>query len=47
MTIEANNNVRPHMSCRYLTPTEAHGNIEPLVKHWKNTRMKKLAVVPV
>ena len=47
MAIEAYNNVRPHMSCGYLTPTEAHGSIEPLVKHWKNTRKKKLAVVPV
>ena len=47
MAIEAYNNIRPHMSCGYLTPTEAHGSIEPLVKHWKNTRKKKLAVVPV
>ena len=47
MAIESYNNVRPHMSCGYLTPTVAHGSTEPLVKHWKNRRKKKQPVVPV
>jgi putative transposase len=41
-SIEAYNNLRPHMSCSYLTPTVAHLTEEPLVKHWKNTRKKPL-----
>lgn len=47
VAIEAYNNVRPHMSCGYLTPAVAHTTIEPLKKCWKNTRKKKLPVVPV
>lgn len=39
-SINAYNNLRPHMSCDYLTPNEAHLTIEPLVKHWKNRRKK-------
>jgi putative transposase len=41
-SIEAYNNLRPHMSCSYLTPTVAHLTEEPLIKHWKNTRKKPL-----
>ena len=29
------NHLRPHMSCRYLTPAAAHISTEPLQKHWK------------
>jgi putative transposase len=47
MAIEAYNNVRPHMSCGYLTPVVAHLAVEPLKKCWKNTRKKKLAVPSV
>lgn len=47
MAIEAYNNVRPHMSCGYLTPAVAHLAVEPLKKCWKNTRKKKLAVLSV
>lgn len=39
--IEAYNNLRPHMSCSFLTPEIAHHAAEPLVKHWKNNRKKK------
>lgn len=46
MAIEAYNNIRPHMSCGYLTPTIAHQSAEPLIKHWKNRRKKKQPVVP-
>jgi hypothetical protein len=37
-SISAYNNLRPHMSCDYLTPSQAHLTTEPLVKHWKNRR---------
>jgi transposase InsO family protein len=37
-SINAYNNLRPHMSCDYLTPNQAHFTTEPLVKHWKNSR---------
>lgn len=30
------NTLRPHMSCNYLTPQQAHETLEPLVKRWKN-----------
>lgn len=29
------NHLRPHMSCDYLTPAEAHTTDQPLKKHWK------------
>ncbi|MCP1385811.1 IS3 family transposase [Runella sp. S5] len=29
------NNLRPHMSCDYLTPSVAHESKLPLKKHWK------------
>lgn len=37
-SINAYNNLRPHMSCHYLTPNQAHLTTEPLIKHWKNRR---------
>lgn len=41
-SIEAYNNLRPHMSCNYLTPVVAHLTDQPLIKCWKNTRKKYL-----
>ncbi|WP_156176515.1 integrase core domain-containing protein, partial [Hymenobacter terrenus] len=29
------NHLRPHMSCRYLTPAAAHASTEPLQQLWK------------
>jgi hypothetical protein len=43
-SIEAYNNLRPHMSCSLLTPAKAHITSEPLIKHWKNTRKKRAPV---
>jgi putative transposase len=40
-SINAYNNLRPHMSCDFLTPNEAHLTTEPLIKHWKNRRKNK------
>jgi len=41
-SIDAYNNLRPHMSCNYLTPIVAHLTDQPLIKCWKNTRKKYL-----
>ncbi len=41
-SIEAYNNLRPHMSCSLLTPAKAHLATEPLIKHWKNTRKNRM-----
>jgi putative transposase len=41
-SIEAYNNLRPHMSCSLLTPAKAHLTTEPLIKHWRNTRKKRM-----
>lgn len=41
-SIAAYNNLRPHMSCNYLTPMVAHLTDKPLVKCWKNRRTKYL-----
>ena len=41
-SIEAYNNLRPHMSCNYLTPVVAHLTDQPLIKCWKNTRKKAI-----
>lgn len=30
------NSIRPHMSCNYLTPQQAHQTAEPLIKKLKN-----------
>jgi putative transposase len=40
-SIEAYNTKRPHMSCNYLTPVQAHEAEGRLEKKWKNTRIKK------
>jgi len=41
-SIMAYNQLRPHMSCDWLTPEAAHISIEPLKKQWKNRRKKPL-----
>ena len=39
-SINAYNNLRPHMSCNFLTPVEAHTTDLVLVRKWKNSRKK-------
>jgi len=39
-SIKAYNNLRPHMSCDWLTPEAAHLTKEPLKKKWTNRRKK-------
>lgn len=39
-SINAYNNFRPHMSCGFLTPAEAHVTNQVLVKRWKNSRKR-------
>lgn len=41
-SINAYNNLRPHMSCDFMTPAEAHLTDQPLIKRWKNNRKKYL-----
>ena len=35
-SIAAYNNIRPHGSCDYLTPNQAHQTLTPMKKRWKN-----------
>jgi len=35
-SIKAYNEMRPHSSCDYLTPDQAHQTLTPLKKRWKN-----------
>jgi transposase InsO family protein len=37
------NTLRPHMSCDYMTPVEAHELDKPMLKHWKKKRFKRPA----
>lgn len=46
-SVEAYNNLRPHMSCGFLTPEQAHCTDQPLVKQWKNRRKKRYRAVPI
>jgi putative transposase len=46
-SIEAYNNLRPHMSCSLLTPAQAHLTLEPLIKHWKNNRKKRHVIANI
>lgn len=39
-SINAYNNLRPHMSCDFMTPVEAHITNQPLIKRWKNSRKR-------
>ena len=41
-SINAYNNLRPHMSCGYMTPVVAHITNEPLIKKWRNSRRRNL-----
>lgn len=36
------NSIRPHMSCNYLTPQQAHQTADPLIKKWKNKVEKNI-----
>ncbi|SEN33735.1 Integrase core domain-containing protein, partial [Chitinophaga rupis] len=44
--IDYYNRVRPHMSCNYLTPNEAHTRTGPLAKKWK-PRKKTMSKLPL
>jgi transposase InsO family protein len=44
--IDYYNRVRPHMSCNYLTPNEAHTRTGPLVKKWK-PKNKTISTLPL
>ena len=35
ISINSYNQLRPHMSCNYMTPVEAHHLNGPLIKRWK------------
>lgn len=41
-SVTSYNSLRPHMSCNYLTPQQAHQTAEPLIKKWKNKRGKNI-----
>ena len=41
-SINAYNNLRPHMSCGYMTPAVAHITNEPLIKKWRNSRKRNI-----
>ncbi len=38
--IRAYNEIRPHASCDYLTPKQAHATTGTLAKRWKNKNIK-------
>jgi len=40
-SIDAYNTKRPHLSCDYLTPMQAHEMEGQLQKKWKNYRVRK------
>ena len=40
-SINAYNEIRPHASCDFLTPNQAHKGSGVLVKRWKNNYAKK------
>lgn len=42
--IDAYNRIRPHMSCNFLTPNQAHQKKGPLIKKWKK-RKKALSTL--
>ena len=45
-SICAYNEKRPHASCNYLTPNQAHKGAGLLSKRWKNTYVKKKISTP-
>ena len=34
--VRAYNTLRPHSSCDFLTPSQAHDQVGPLVRRWRN-----------
>ncbi len=42
--IDAYNHLRPHASCDYLTPAQAHGREGVLKKRWSMNTTKKVVV---
>ncbi|MBC8034442.1 MAG: IS3 family transposase [Chitinophagaceae bacterium] len=46
ISINNYNQLRPHMSCNYMTPFEAHCLDEPLIKRWKSNKSKQSAAPP-
>lgn len=46
-SIRAYNELRPHASCDYLTPEQAHLRAGVLMKRWKNKKSKKKELVLV
>ena len=40
-SVNAYNNIRPHSSCDYQTPSNAHNEAQVLKKRWKNYESKK------
>ena len=45
-SIQAYNGKRPHASCNYLTPNQAHEETGVLLKRWENSYVKKSDDVP-
>ena len=43
-SISAYNQVRPHDSCDWLTPSEAHLRSGPLQKRWKKRLLKSMNI---
>jgi transposase InsO family protein len=41
-SIAAYNDIRPHGSCDYLTPNQAHQTLTPMKKRWKNYPRQRL-----
>lgn len=44
LSIDAYNTKRPHLSCGYLTPIEAHFTEVPFEKKWTNNRAKRFSL---
>lgn len=38
--IQYYNQVRPHASCGYMTPTQAHCGSGPMIKKWRQVKRK-------
>ena len=46
VSIDNYNNLRPHMSCDYMTPCHAHQLDEPLIERWKVNSKKHFSSNP-
>jgi transposase InsO family protein len=42
LAIKRYNKLRPHLSCGYLTPNQAHRSKKPLIKLWKKRNKKTI-----